>query len=54
MYATIKNNPHAIEFLREETILVIVLPGPTEPSLEEINHVLEPFTEEIRILYQGK
>lgn len=40
-------------FLREETILVCVVPGPHEPSLEQLNYVLEPFVREVHILYGG-
>ncbi|KAG8221451.1 hypothetical protein J3R82DRAFT_1653 [Butyriboletus roseoflavus] len=33
-YAIICNNPCPICYLPKETILVMVIPGPTEPSLE--------------------
>jgi len=53
LYVTIKNNPPAIVNLMEETILVCVVPGPNEPSLEQLNSVLEPLISEIQELYQG-
>lgn len=53
MYLTICNNPRAKRFLREETILVAVIPGPREPSLEELNEVLEPMVRAIKTLYSG-
>ncbi|KAI0085000.1 hypothetical protein BDY19DRAFT_909442 [Irpex rosettiformis] len=34
MYLTILNNPNGKQFLREETILICTIPGPTEPSLK--------------------
>ncbi|KAF8511756.1 hypothetical protein JB92DRAFT_3117700 [Gautieria morchelliformis] len=54
MYATIINNPRAVRFLEEETILVCVIPGPHEPSLEQINHIIEPFIRDVNTLYGGK
>lgn len=53
MYATILNNPTEKRFLREETILVCVIPGPTEPSLEQLNSIIEPFVEEMMLLKNG-
>lgn len=53
MYATILNNPFDKRFLREETILVCVIPGPKEPSLEQLNSVIEPFVEEMLQLNNG-
>ena len=54
MYATIINNPRAIRFLCEETILICVVPGPREPSLEQLNYILEPFVQDVHILYGGE
>lgn len=53
-YAVICNNPRSIRYLPEETILVMVLPGPDEPSLEEMNYLLEPFVESMLRLEKGK
>ncbi|KIK44122.1 hypothetical protein CY34DRAFT_54623, partial [Suillus luteus UH-Slu-Lm8-n1] len=52
-YAVICNNPRSIRYLPEETILVMVLPGPDEPSLEEMNYLLEPFVESMLRLEKG-
>lgn len=46
MYLIICNNPRAKRYLREETILVCVMPGPTEPSLEQMNYVLDPMVDD--------
>lgn len=54
MYATILNNPRQVRFHREETILVCVIPGPHEPSLEQLNAVIEPFVEDMLVLGNGK
>ncbi|KAF8513519.1 hypothetical protein JB92DRAFT_2556387, partial [Gautieria morchelliformis] len=54
MYSTVINNPRAVRFLGEETFLICVIPGPHEPSLEQINHVFEPFIREVNTLYCAK
>ena len=54
IYATICNNPRAKRFLMEETILLAIIPGPDEPSLEQLNAVLEPFATEARAMYSGQ
>ena len=53
VYVTVLNNPREKRFRREETILACVIPGPHEPSLEELNFVLEPLTEELSKLEIG-
>ena len=53
LYLTIGNNPRSKRFLREETFLLAVLPGPSEPSLEELNNVLQIFVPELKSLYEG-
>ena len=53
LYLTVSNNPRSKRFLREETFLLAVLPGPTEPSLEQLNHVLKIFVPELKNLYEG-
>ena len=53
IYLTVSNNPHSKRYLREETFLLAILPGPTEPSLEELNHVLDIFVPELKELYEG-
>jgi hypothetical protein len=40
--------------LRENTILLFVIPGPTEPNTEQLNGLLEPFIQEIEQLAQGE
>ena len=53
MYVTICNNPREKRFRREETILACVIPGPTEPSLEQVNNVITPFIEDVLRLGHG-
>lgn len=47
IYVTILNNPLSKRFRREETILACVIPGPNEPSLEELNFVMEPLVDDL-------
>lgn len=53
VYITLLNNPLATRFRREETILACVIPGPTEPSLEQLNQILEPIVEDLKTLEYG-
>lgn len=53
LYITICNNPQTIRYLREETILTLVLPGPHEPTLEQLNNVLVPLIHDLKNLYLG-
>lgn len=54
LYQTICNNPRSLQYLREETILVFVFPGPHEPTLEQLNHVMTLFIDDLLKLYNGK
>jgi hypothetical protein len=47
------NNPRSIRFLREETDLIMAIPGPIEPSLEEMNNIMDPFVEDMHELGRG-
>ena len=53
IYLAVSNNPRSKRYLREETFLLAILPGPTEPSLEELNHVFDVFIPELKELYHG-
>ncbi|OSD03378.1 hypothetical protein PYCCODRAFT_1365629 [Trametes coccinea BRFM310] len=53
IYLTICNNPRSKRFLPEETMLLAVIPGPEEPSLEQLNSILEIFVPELLELYNG-
>ena len=54
IYVTILNNPRSKRFLPQETILYCVIPGPQEPTLEQLNHITEPLVEELQALYEGE
>ncbi|KAJ7291750.1 hypothetical protein C8J57DRAFT_948984, partial [Mycena rebaudengoi] len=53
VYMTLLNNPIAFQSLREETDLVMMPPGPHEPSLEQLNHVFFWFVQSMKQLYNG-
>ena len=54
MYMTLCNNPRGIRFLREETVLVFVFPGPHEPTQEQFNNVSSVFVVKMQQLYNGE
>jgi hypothetical protein len=53
MYATICNNPRSIRYLREETILVMMFPGPHEPNQDQYNNLMEIPVKHFKKLYNG-
>ena len=54
IYVTILNNPRAKRFLPQETILYCVIPGPHEPTLEQLNYITEPLVDELQRLERGE
>ena len=54
IYVTILNNPRSKRFLPQETILYCVIPGPHEPTLEQLNQITEPLCQELQALYKGQ
>ncbi|KAF8205907.1 hypothetical protein K438DRAFT_1963684 [Mycena galopus ATCC 62051] len=53
MYATISNNPRGVRHLREETILIMMFPGPHEPTQQQFNNVMDICVKHFRKLYDG-
>ncbi|PCH41933.1 hypothetical protein WOLCODRAFT_17394 [Wolfiporia cocos MD-104 SS10] len=53
IYISICNTPRAKRFLHDETIPCCVIPGPKEPSLEQLNYVLDPFVLDVNELQNG-
>ena len=47
------NNPQSIQQLQEETILVMVVLGPDEPTLEEMNKLIDIWVQYMLRLGQG-
>ncbi|KAJ3016517.1 hypothetical protein NUW54_g789 [Trametes sanguinea] len=53
VYITICNNSRSVRFRREETILYCVIPGPGEPTTQQLNQILKPLHAELTRLYDG-
>ncbi|KAF8594834.1 hypothetical protein BDV93DRAFT_565008 [Ceratobasidium sp. AG-I] len=53
IYLTILNLHRSARYLPANTILVCLVPGPGEPSLENLNYVLDPIVEQFKQLYAG-
>ncbi|TFK48361.1 hypothetical protein OE88DRAFT_1684365 [Heliocybe sulcata] len=54
VYIVFNNLSRSIRFLECNVHLVTTIPGPKEPSLEQLNHTMEPLKDEIKLLYAGK
>ena len=54
VYVTILNNPRCKRFLPQETMLYCVIPGPHEPTSEQLNSLTEPLFREFQELYKGE
>ncbi|KAJ7603249.1 hypothetical protein DFH06DRAFT_1114701 [Mycena polygramma] len=54
LYATVCNNPRSIRALWEETMLLMVFPGPHEPTSEQYNNIMAICVKHFQDLYNGK
>src|SRR4051812_13092667 len=54
IYLTILNFPRHLRFKKENTLLVGIIPGPQEPSVEEIQGYLIPMVDELLQLWMGQ
>ena len=53
IYVMLANNSRSLRFLPAEMFLVAVLPGPDEPTTEQLNKVIAPLVDELLRLYKG-
>ncbi|EJF67325.1 hypothetical protein DICSQDRAFT_46259 [Dichomitus squalens LYAD-421 SS1] len=53
VYLTFNNLHRSVRYLQRNVHLLLVIPGPHEPSLEQLNHMLEPVVEELKSIYSG-
>lgn len=51
VYMICLNLPPHLRYLPENVYLVGVIPGPTKPSLDEINHFLQPLVDELLVFW---
>ncbi|KAJ3006820.1 hypothetical protein NUW54_g3792 [Trametes sanguinea] len=49
----VPHNEESVRFRREETILYCVIPGPGEPTTQQLNQILKPLHVELTRLYDG-
>lgn len=47
------NLPLAKRYLEENIYLYGVMPGPNEPTLDQINHLLQPLVDELQMFWKG-
>ena len=52
LYISIENLPRELRFKRENILIVGIIPGPSEPSMN-INSYLEPLIDELLLLWDG-
>lgn len=53
VYLTILNLPRDIRYLEENTILLMIIRGPWEPSLEQLNECMDPIALDLNDMYKG-
>ncbi|EUC63661.1 transposase family Tnp2 protein, partial [Rhizoctonia solani AG-3 Rhs1AP] len=53
VYITVNNIPSHLRTLIENIMLVIVIPGPNQPTAYELDQILEPLVDELLELEQG-
>ncbi|KAJ7358085.1 hypothetical protein DFH08DRAFT_1042899 [Mycena albidolilacea] len=53
IYATICNTPRRFQYLREETILLMIFLGPHKPTSEQFNNVMHICVKHFKKLYSG-
>ncbi|RDB29932.1 hypothetical protein Hypma_014071 [Hypsizygus marmoreus] len=54
LWVSIDNLPRSIRFLRENTFLMMVIPGPHEPTTDQLQGLMTVFLEELRELEAGE
>jgi hypothetical protein len=54
LYLSLCNNPRQIQFIHEETVLLTDIPGPIEPSLEEMNNIMDLVADNFLELGKGR
>ena len=53
VYLTILNLPRDIRYLAENTPFPLAIPGPYEPSLEQLNECMDPVVSDLLDMYKG-
>jgi hypothetical protein len=53
VWLTILNLPRDSRYLYQNTILLMLPPGPHEPSLEQLNECMDPIAIDLNDMYKG-
>ncbi|KAG1813651.1 uncharacterized protein BJ212DRAFT_1482550 [Suillus subaureus] len=53
VYISFNNLHQSVRYLMHNVHLALVIPGPKEPSLKNLNYCLEPLMDDIHCLYKG-
>jgi hypothetical protein len=53
VYICFNNLHRSVRYLTKNICLAMTIPGPHEPSLEQLNNVLDPLVESLKNLYAG-
>ncbi|KAF5384761.1 hypothetical protein D9615_001059 [Tricholomella constricta] len=53
IYISINDLPRDQRFLQINVICPCIMPGPSEPNAQQLNHILEPSTKELSMLQHG-
>ena len=53
VWLMILNLPRDIRYLYENMILLMLPPGPHEPSLEQLNECMDPIALDLNYMYKG-
>ena len=52
IYISIMNLPRHKRYKRNNSLLIGIIPGPTEPA-HDLNHILEPLVSELKLFWEG-
>lgn len=53
LYFTLCNNPRSIRFLREETELLMMIPGPSDPTHDQMNNIMDLAVSTLKDMSKG-
>lgn len=53
VYVAFNDLHRSVRYLPHNVLLVMTIPGPHEPSLEQLNYILAPLIRDLKILYKG-
>ena len=54
LYCSINDLPHDQRYLQVNAMNISMLPGPTEPNANQLNHCIEPIVKDMSLLKKGE